>query len=562
MHARLLLLITVCFLLSLVQPVYAQSTQSVIHTDKSFYVNGEVIWYSLYLPASLTDQQVAVKAVIFNDRGGEVDYVFHQADGSGQVSGYYKVPFDARTGYYRLAFRGLQSDNREVQELGEVVLPIYNDNDSRKLQSEMVELPTQETTPVALPSAELQVGITLNNSNVKPREEVDVSIEVTDATGQSVPATASIAVTNWSLVAPARGDYAGVATANVATPSAPLLDQWYKRVRIVDENNNPRIASVIGVWSGEEQRMFFSSRTDDDGVSLLKLPAFSGEKPVQYLGYQKESLTLRTREIPEMARAISEKVLVTPGLLTYLEKSQQRKKIFQYYNSLEFDLQPAPQQLDRQELEPNQSFRVNDYEAFDNFATFFQENLSPLRFLEDRENNRYTAYMYNPRNNRRDNEYEGQPLFIIDGKATRNADFIGRLDLVPIDEVEFFFRPEQMRTYFNVMGNSGVVNISLRGEDKVQLPAEDEQNYYIVSGFQRPADFPAFTPEALNPNQPFFRPQLFWAAGLSIGASGSEPVQFVQSDATGTFRIEVVVRDEQGRMGYQTLFYEVSGEMR
>lgn len=563
MNVRSIFTIVTCLFLALlvVQRGYTQSVQPLIHTDKSFYVNGEVIWYSLYLPSELSDQSIAIKAIVFNERGREVDYVFHQTDSTGQVSGYYKVPFDARTGYYRLSFRSLQADTWEAQELGDVALPVYNDNDSRSLQSDLEKLPGNTEAAQSLPSSELAVTLRLNKPNPGPREELILSIGVVDDEGQPVAATTSVAVTNWSLVAPVLGPYTGFHTSSVTMPTAPLLDQWYNRIKVVDEDGTPRIASVIGVWSGEEQRMFFSSRTGSDGVSLLQLPAFTGQKLVQYLGYEKEGSGIRTREIPESASEISPDVLVTPGLLTYLEKSQQRKKIFQYYNSLEFDLQPASRQLNWQELEPNQSFRVNDYEAFDNFATFFQENLSPLRFLEDRQNNRYSAYMYNPRNNRRDNKYDGRPLFIIDGKATRNADFIGRLDLVSIDEVELYFRPEQMRDYFNVMGNNGVVNITLRGEDRVQLPAEDEQNIYPVSGFQRKADFPVFSPEQLAARQPFFRPQLFWKAGAQTQASTTpEQIRFVQSDATGTFRIEVVVQDAQGRRGYQTLFYEVKAE--
>jgi len=552
------LLLILAFSTGLFPAVYGQDNSALIHTDKSFYVNGEVIWYSLYLPASLAQQKMAIKAVIFNERGNELDYVFHQADDKLNVSGYYKIPFDFRTGYYRLAFRSLREDNQEVQELGDVVFPVYNDNDSRRLQPDMQELPAEKRQTSLPVSSALTVDLRLNTSNPNPREEMAITIDVVDNTGQPVSAVASIAVTNWSLVAPALGEYAGVTRSDIVLPDAALIDQWYKRIRIVDEDNNPRVASVIGAWSGEEQRMFFSSRANPKGVSLLQLPTFTGQKSIQYVGYEKESSQLRTRKISESAPDISREILVTPGLLTYLEKSQQRKKIFQYFRTLEFDLNPQPQQLDVQNLRSNQTFEISEYQSFDNFATFFQENLSPLRFLEDRENNRYTAYMYNPRNNRRNNEYTGRPLFIIDGKVTRNADFIGRLDLASIKEAALFFRPEQMRKYFNVMGSNGVVNITLRGEDKVQLPADDKQNVYLVSGFQRQADFPVFSPDQLAPRQPFFRPQLFWQAGTTT----SEPVRFVQSDATGTFRIEVVVQDEQGRRGYQTLFYEVNQETK
>jgi hypothetical protein len=331
----------------------------------------------------------------------------------------------------------------------------------------------------------------------------------------------------------------------------------YKLIQVVDAQGDPRIASVIGAWSGQEQKMYFSSRTNQEGVSLLKQPAFTGEKVIQYLGYDKEVEDIRTAAIPNTVPAVEKKLVVTPGLLTYLEKSQQRKKIFQYYGQLEFDLTPAPRQIDKAVLKGDQVFRINEYETFDNFATFFQENLSPLRFGEDRENNRYTTYMYNPRNNRNNKRLPGNPLFIVDGKATRNADFVGRLDLEQVETVQLYFRPETLRSQFNVMGANGVVTIEMGGEDDVQLPTADEANRYRISGLQRPATFPVFNPENTPANQPFFRPQLFWDPSVTIGSDGKGTVSYYQSDARGTFRIEVMVQDAEGRRGYQTLIYEV-----
>lgn len=555
--SRKLSLFLLLALVGFFQPVNAQ--ESFIHLDKSFYVNGEVIWYKMYLPKSFGTSPRVVKAVILNKAGREMDYVFHKVDEFGQVSGYYKVPFDMPTGMYRLAFRTLDITQLTNQELGSRIFPVYNDNDLRALQEQMVELPEERRREVVEMGNELEVRLSIDPVNPGVRDQLNLRIQVSDPQGNGQPARASVAITDWGQVEPALGFYSGVTQGENLAGLNPdnLAGKWYKRIKSVDEAGKARMTSVIGVWSSDENRMFFSRRTNAEGVSLLELPEFKGEKTIQFLGFQKEVDQLRTESIREQAEPIAENMLITPGLLTYLEKSQKRKKIFQYYGQLEFDLRPEPQELDIRELKGNQSYRIQDYESFDNFATFFQENLSPLRFLEDRDNNRYIAYIYNPRNNRGDNRYEGRPLFIIDGKATRNSDFVGRLDLGPIEDVQLFFRPENMREYFNVMGSSGVVTVSLTGEDEIQLPAEDEANRYRVNGIQQFAEFPAFDPEQTGGQQPFFRPQLFWAPDVVIPAGAGTSLPFTHSDATGIFRIEVFVQDAAGRRGYQTLMYEV-----
>ncbi len=549
-------LLSVLLIFALPLAGIGQSTS--LHLDKAFYVNGEVMWYKLYLPTSFSGHEVAIKASLHEADGDELQYTFHQSAGETSIDGYYKIPFDLKTGWYQLSFQTLEESSREPVQLAVQSFPVYNDNDARTLEPQMEELAVASEEESPYPGG-LRVSLTLAEEQPPTRSQNTLTITVTDASGQPVAADASLAVTNWTLVEPAMGGYSGVneGAAGVSAEPASLLSQVYKRIQVIDSTGAPRIASVIGTWSGQENKMYFSSRTNQEGVSLLKQPDFTGQKTVQYLGYDKEIEDIRTREIPNQLPAIQRELLVTPGLLNYLQKSQQRKKIFQYYKQLEFDLKIAPQQLEKVILKGNQTFVVSEYEAFDNFATFFQENLSPLRFGEDRANNKYTTYMYNPRNNRNNKRLPGRPLFIVDGKATRDADFVGRLDLEQVETVHLFFRPENLRDQFNVMGANGAVAIEMTGGDEVQLPSADEANRYRISGLQRAASFPAFNPNDIPANQPFFRPQLFWEPSVTIGADGTGTVSFYQSDARDSFRVEVMVQDAEGRRGYQTLIYEV-----
>ena len=540
-------------------PQQVQGQHCTLHTDKAFYVNGEVIWYALYLAPEFQGQNTAVRVSLHDYKGKEIQNTFHKSEANNQVNGYLKVPFDLKTGWYQLSFQSLQASTRLPVVLHNQTFPIYNDNDIRKLEGQMEELPSSDQTIAELES-ELSVSLSSLSGKVEPRGESTIQVVVKDKAGNPITGIASVAVTNWSMVAPAVGTYSGMSLGEELTGlnASDLLGKVYKRIQIVDDQGNPRVANVIGAWSGQENKMLYSTRANQEGISLLRLDDFTGEKTIQYLGYDKEKEDIITRDIVNVQPALMQNMTVTPGLLTYLQKSQQRKKIFQYYKQLEFDMEVEASDVSRNELKGNQTFRVPDYEEFDNFATFFQENLSPIRFGEDRKNNKYTTYMYNPRNNRQNNRFPGNPLFIVDGKVTRDADFVGRLDLGGIENVKLFFRQESLRSLFNVMGANGVVMIEyMPNSDEVQLPEADEANRYRVSGLQRKATFPVFDPASLLERQPFFRPQLFWDPEVAIDKDGMASIRYNQSDAYGTFRVEVVVQDETGKMGYQTLFLEV-----
>ena len=443
-------------------PQQIQGQRCTLHTDKTFYVNGEVIWYALYLAPEFKGQNTAVRVSLHDDKGKEIQNTFHKSGTNNQVDGYLKVPFDLQTGWYQLSFQSLQASTRMPVVLHNQTFPIYNDNDIRKLEGQMEDLITPDKAMAELES-ELSVSLSSLSGKVEPRGASTIQVMVKDKAGNPIKGVASVAVTNWSLVAPAMGRYSGMSLGEelLGLIASDLLGSAYKRIQIVDDQGNPRIASVIGVWSGQDNKMQYSARTNQEGISLLKLDDFTGKKTIQYLGYDKEQERIQTQDIANIQPAVTQDMTVTPGLLTYLQKSQQRKKIFQYYKQLEFDLDVEASNLLRKELKGNQTFRIPDYEDFDNFATFFQENLSPVRFGEDRKNNKYTTYMYNPRNNRQNNRFPGNPLFIVDGKATRDADFVGRLDLDGIEDVKLFFRQESLRSLFNVMGWCSNISVYL-----------------------------------------------------------------------------------------------------
>ena len=75
-----------------------------LHTDKAFYVSGEKIWYSLYLPTALQDKSYVLKLFAVDAKGKILGDYYLRTNGKSLVGGYYNIPFEASTGSLRLAF--------------------------------------------------------------------------------------------------------------------------------------------------------------------------------------------------------------------------------------------------------------------------------------------------------------------------------------------------------------------------------------------------------------------------------------------------------------------------
>ena len=525
--------------------VFLASTLTVIaqnallHFDKEFYVTGEVMWYKLYLPDS-DDKEVAVVQVLISDREGAVkDEFYLQASKEGHIEGYYKIPFDFASDYYRLSI--LATDDSE-KLIVSAVLPIYND-----LNKATTATGTLPVLNEAIVVDDLQVELSLNKNQYSPREAVRASVLVKDSNGKPVKAKVSVAVTDESL---AGKDL-------LIGGTAPLNIGTNVRVKgtLLNAEGVPSRASVLGMYSSIEDRVFYSS-ADEEGQFDMKPPLFYGERPVQFIGYQFEHMDIGIEMKEHQMPPIEQALIYSQEVLDYLALSQKRKKIFQIYTALETQLEPEQIDYDVQDLEPIFTYVIDEYESFEYMRDFFGELITPLKFIL-KEDSTYRAQLYNPSGLYDANTVlSGDPLFIIDGKLTRDADFVARMDMDYIETIALMYRPENLRKKFKAIGRSGVVKMTTNLRN-VNISEKDNADVFTINGLQPQADFPEFVPNSLPSGQPFFRPQLYWNPNLKTGANGKADFTFYQSDDVSNYTIRVVVQDEKGDFGKGTKTYEV-----
>jgi hypothetical protein len=528
------------------------SAPCLVHRDKTFYVCGEIIWFSLHLPAQVQPQSFNVRVAVLNPQGKLLESFFLATKGKNQVQGYYKIPFQASSGVYQLQFSAMESALKQPVLLAEVLMPIYSDLES--LDPVALNNTVQENPAgTGINKLEdLQVEITLDKANYRSRETVQARVQVKDRQGRPVAADLSIAVTDWNL--------AGTTALNESTltygkslPSTTLSNQVYTQVKLQSEVGNLS-QNLIGIFFPQNWQLLYTSSKQEQ--YLVEVPSFQGSRSVQFLGHPQPNIQVQIQN-PLPATQASPALVYTPGIRQYLEWSRMRKKIYQLYSSLEMSLPAAPLVKDSIPLEPDRSFRTAEYEAFEDMATLFKELLTPLSFKQDRKTGLYSAKMYDPTNF---TDYPGTPIFIIDGKVTRNADFVARLKTGQVERIDMYYYPNKLFKQFKAIGRSGVTYLHSKAE--ISIPADEAADVFQLNGLQIPLPFPTWSAEQLRqmPSQGMFRPQVYWNAQVRSDANGQASFSFVQTDDWSSFQIQVLAQGADGQRGLGTKVYVVEGK--
>ncbi len=549
--------VTIYILLSLLQPLIAQNAQeTLIHLDKSFYVTGENVWFKLYFPESWQKNNIAVNTQVINPTGELVDQFFILSEGESYISGYYSIPFDGSTGHYEIQFAASAGPQTSEQFIAAYLLPVYNDLENHATVIPR-EISTTSLNPV-LSSEEFICNFFLSDPDISSRGEVFVNISITDKNGNPVEGHASVSVKDGQLAKPITGR-PEIMTRSINLNILPgsLQSQIYTRGQLKNAIGDPLQINVLGGFVPVDQKIYYS-KSNTNGDFLMNLPAFTGQKSIQFLGFQYEQPDIRSNLITPVLREEKQPVIYTNELLHYLDLSRLRKKIFQYYETTESKLESIDLNVETQELKPDASYSVKQYESFKDMKSFFGELLTPLRFKLEKDST-YIATLYNAKGGKRSNTIlNGSPLFFIDGEATRNADFVARLPISAIETVDLYLDAPKLRSYFQAIGVSGVVRISTSIAN-LKLPWADAGNIHPIYGIQPAAEFPVLHPDTLTNkiHQPFLRPQLYWNPDLQFDQDGKTGFSFYQSDDTGDFEIKLVFQSIDGRRGVGTFHYKV-----
>ena len=516
-----------------------------VHFDKSYYTSGEIAWYKIYLAKDFDGLDITFESNLVDSSGHQVQHYFLENNGDTYLNGYFKIPFDLRSGMYYLMLFGTDSSNHEHVKILEAPIPIYNDlleNESFAVEPARKESNDKLKTDLE----DLQIKIMLVKDSLHRRSTVEAIISVMDSNGNPMPANLSISVSDSDLL---YGDVdQGANVTMVTLPSdmvaGNLKNGLHVKGQIRNELNHPTKINILGYYSAAEQKLQYSP-TDDLGKFFIDIKDFIGSKSIQFIDYESKDIKVH---IGETYTIDSPKALTfDQNIQRYLLWSRQRKKTYQLFQAEETPLTRKTFEFNKKILRDYRTIRPDEYVQFESFPEFLNEVYLKMQLLKQGGDS-YKADFFVNRHGAL-NVIAGPPLFFIDGKMTRDANLVAALALEQIDKIDFFHQLKSLQQQFGLLGKDGVAMITTKS-GKFQLKPDEEEDIIQIHGLLPATDFPIVPVDLTTPDpQPFLRPQLYWNPSLNTDHTGKASFTFVQSDDLSTFCIEVVAHGKNGSIG-------------
>ena len=561
---RLIAIVSALFLILSLQ---GQTKQAIIHTNQPYYVTGETMWFRINLPKGFTGIKGKAKVIIKGSTNNVIgDFFVEQADLA--INGYFKIPFSASSDLYNVAVYVLENQTLNPIRLLNFDVPIYNDLEAGALIPVFPESSKRNKAEIDVAS-HLQFNVNLSQNNYSIGDEVRLEAQVLDASGKPVPAEFSVSVIDEGLLGSSTNDYCMFSTdidLGVNTVIG-MDDRLFVQGKVYNaESDSPTAISIMGAFTSKTNEMHFGKSRSDGNFTVL-IPEKKGAQNLQLVGYLYDEVPNTKVELfsgePLDRDGLQFTNAFDADVTQYIDASNQRKRIYQQFKTLENNAVFEPIENKRLEVRPNKTFRMDEYVEFETVGVFFDE-IFGAQLTFEKEGEVYKAKMFNPRKNRSSSAMQNfyfklDPIFIVDGKMTKDADYIYRMPLDQVDEINLYFDWRDIEKQFGLFGDFGYVVIRSR-KGGISLPPADEDDILKINGYQPLPDYPV-TIAKDDSGLPQLRPNVFWHPSLkSSGNTQKGKVSFLASDDISKFKVLVMARTADGNVLTKQVSYTSSIE--
>ena len=551
MKIYLKILITIFYSVFIVSTFSAQE-RIVVHKDKPYYVPGEVMWYKVYLPNYFDSHKITYKVIVSNSKGQKHDSYFVKCDGQNTLEAYYKFPYNLSTDIYQFHFYTLTKLTKKEVLLTSFEVPFYND--LIKIDKEVSTVEVMPDVNELIPIYSHLLSIRTDQETYGQGDTVKLQIATTDANGNILNTNYSVSVIDESLIG---SDWSAKTISVSKTEQLDsdvvqyLDDNLYVRGKVYNPDGTPKRINQLGVFDGQSNNMHLA-RSDDNGEFALFLPAVYGQRNIQFAGYiSNEAPDIKVTLSTDRQLEANREIIYNLSVEEYLKASRDRKKIYQYYKSLEYDLNLAKVEDEIRFSKPDKTYDLSKFVTFKNVGSFFDEILSaPLKFNQEGEE--ITAVMFDPdgfkkftRNGGSNDNFIFPPVFIIDGKLTQNAKHVYSMDLNAVTTIELYNTITTIAGIFGNFRNYGVVKINTTLPD-VTIPTADQEDIHSFEGLQPTTNF--LKMNSLNKEIPQLRPLVYWNSDINSSSIQKANIMFNASDDISKFKIIVVGQTEDGQI--------------
>ncbi len=545
--------------------------QMYVHLDKPFYATGESMWYKVYFLNQQESNSEILYVDLIDPAGNLVTRQKLEKDRY-YAHGNIEIPFTWQEGYYLLRCYTLWNLNFGAKAIFSRHIPIYNPWDETKTLStpeddtDMGQITVDSSQRQA---QDLRIKLQADRDSYDRKEEVQLSITVTDANQNPVEASLSLAVTDMSLI-PAvintaiKQQSAGNTFADSALDRQEITYAPEKSLKLQADilapgTAQPVTTEFLSVYFVEKQT--FVNTAINQGQLQINIPHFEGSQTVQIHNHNPFQASVPSVQLDHRAALLPqpERPATSPprdaSVEKYLYYSKLRRKLEEI-----FEAETPPSSLSPSSgngvlpLQPDKSYLMQDFQLLKNVEEFIDHVFTKVRIVK--KDGRKTVRLFDPNAQK---FLEDQPWYMINGYLTAREEAVLQIPVQNIERLDVFYRRSTITQYFPpLMIRNGVVAIYTKDRKKPEELME-ANNTFTWEGLAQPKDFelPA-TRRNTADKVPDFRPLVFWHPQILANNSGQATVTFPTTEAVGRFLIYVEAVSKEGKTGtgYTTYMVE------
>lgn len=497
--------------------------QAFVHFDKPLYANGEDVWYQTYLLNGDTESRV-LHVEWWNPEGEMVLEQLLKIE-NGMASGDLRIPEKWTAGTYTFRAYTLWMLNYGAESVFTKKIPIVGVLNQSGLAYQVNQVTEQQT------GENLSIQLKTNQEQYMPGEEVALEVIVKDANGAPVSAHLSVSVYDEQLLPTPIDQITNYTNKNVPTP-AQISYAAETKIRmhgqLLEDDGTLKVKNgLLAFHIIEDQKDALS--TINAGNFSVEFPDFYGSRKVQVMDIQAKPphLFATTKITPwqEAKIATSKADAIDPKIVANYQADYQQRRQFQSI----FKLPQIAPVVDTSSIKspnsPNNSYVVDEFIAFPTFEEFIREVILPVRIKHKKKGAKMKIL-----SDINKTFFTGPPMFLLDNQITYDLDPILALSLDEVYKVEVFRTAKELKKAFGILGRHGVFAVYTK-EGKL------DSSLLSIKGFAPNRTFQA--PDTKKPNNPDFRPLLYWNPSLKTDAQGRAKIVFKVSDDRSVFRINV-----------------------
>lgn len=486
---------------------------TIIHLDKPFYFAGEYLFYS-FCNLDLPQDTVMVRVDLYHNKF-TVDYYFLPIrDQCGE--GFFKLPFDLEGDIYRLMFWVVSQKNFETFQIGGVDIPVYNDNeDYHKLPLRVNKAssikPFIPGDPVAVFDNRQTVNLDLTLP--VPEDQIHrVSVVIRDLSAYGTRDN----TVSYSVADLKREDL---------IKGIPVFG-----TRLVEDVKTFKNPLLFAFNPGNMQ--YNGTKVDPNDQFNLELQPFYGENEISFLDYVDNEIKIieknKFQPIP-----VESHLEIDSVILAQLKNYREEKQINRLFKQIA--ISPTVDSLAVSlRKKPNSLVDVQDYSIRGTTTDLFKEISTNLKFRSSGGPDYRARMIY---------EYNGitkfysrSPLFLVNGKATRDGNFIARL---PLQEIGYFriYSDYEFLEKLSPMAHGGIVYVDMLDRNYV-LPDQNSLPAINVKGMQPPLQYPVY--QQIQPETPAIGNLLYWNPDTRP-ENNQVRLQFQTGDLASEYLVEMVL---------------------